>query len=160
MSVQLPSSGAPQFQSNVSNSASNLANRHLKSPEFKNVLESLGIKPREIISISEHKGVHADLHINDVNIIQVNQNQAQALIALGLPGAEVAIVVSADEEIKLIKKKLKQITESMLDKETLSKLGSLLGFNGDDALVFMDETGGLLLIRSSMTEIEEALEDD
>ncbi|RAP37228.1 hypothetical protein DID80_04195, partial [Candidatus Marinamargulisbacteria bacterium SCGC AAA071-K20] len=65
------------------------------------------------------------------------------------------------DEIKKIKKRLKEIQESTLNKEELAFLLSTLGLETDEeSMVFTDQTGGLVIIQSAIQSLEEGVGDD
>ncbi|MCP4049528.1 MAG: hypothetical protein GY730_02325 [bacterium] len=135
--------------------------KHLKSPQFKNILSVLGINAKDIISISQKNGVHTNTSVQEVKFLQIDKNKAEVLKALGIENAELAIVLSADNEISTIRKRLETIKESAFNKKILRKLLNLLGIPGDEnTFVFTDENGGLLVIQSAVSEIHRSIEEE
>ena len=128
----------------------------MKSEGFSNVLQGLGINPRDISSISQLKGMALEMNLGDAQYIQLNQSTEEALKSMGIPNATLAMVLSGSDEVDRLKKRLKEIQESMINKEDMKSIFSLLGVEFDqEALAFQDSEGGILLVRSGLDEILE-----
>jgi hypothetical protein len=135
--------------------------KHLKSPEFSNILSSLGINKQDIANLVEHKGLQGDLSFKEAQVIQVDTAKAAALKSMGLVGAQMALVLESEDEIKKIKKRLNEIQESPFNKKELGFLLGTLGLDFDeDSIVYTDQTGGLVIIRSAIQSLEESLDED
>ncbi|MBT5953936.1 hypothetical protein HOG98_04370 [bacterium] len=151
-SQQLPQSSF----SNVNVSNSPLVQKSLNSSGFKNILNCFGIKTSDVSGVQKDFGVSLKMmeSFKDVQMIQVNQSKASALAAMGIENASLALVMQSEEEIKLLKKRLKEIKESTLDKKAIAKLLAELGISQNlDSLVFTDETGGLYIIQSQFENL-------
>jgi hypothetical protein len=143
-----------------SSSLSNLSSSYSKilSPEIKNILDKLGIRISDIANISKQMAGHTT-SIKDIQIIQLSNKSL--LNALGLENVEFVIALQAQDEIADIKKKLKKIKESTLDKKIIKKLCKALGLSfKEKTLFFDDQTGGILIVQSAMQELEDDAEDE
>ena len=153
--------GGFQPSGGVGNSVPSSLAKHLKSPEFSNILRTLGINKQDIANLVEHKGLQGELSFKEAQVIKVDAGKAEALRSMGLIGAEMALVLESEDEIKKIKKRLKEIQESTLNKKELAFLLTTLGLEFDEeSLVFTDQTGGLVIIQSAIQSLEESIEDE
>lgn len=165
MSVSGVGGPIPSYNSNIggvnSNSSNPIISKHLSSAEFQNVLTSLGIKPDNVVSIKQENGVQLTNPLQDLQVISITPQIAEVLKALGLGNVELAIVVSAEDEIKNIRKKLKEIKDSSLNKDMIDKLLKQLGISQtSEAFVFTDHTGGLLIVQAGLNEISEKIDEE
>lgn len=130
--------------------------KHLKSEGFSNVLQGLGINPKDISSISQLRGMALEMNLGEAQYIQLNQQTAETLKSMGIQNATLAMVLSGNDEVDRLKKRLKEIRESMINKEDMQALFGLLDLEFDpEALAFKDSEGGILLVRSGLEEIAE-----
>jgi hypothetical protein len=133
--------------------------KHLNSSEMKNILNHLGIKATDITNVSKQTSNHTT-SIQDAQFIQVT-DQKEVVKNLGFNNVDLAIVIQSSDEINTIKKKLKEVQESTLDKELLKKLFKLLRIPYDEnTLIFSDHQGGILLIQSSLEEIKRKIKEE
>lgn len=161
MGFSIGGSSGFHSSSNINNNLPPKLAKHLQNPEFSSIISNLGIKPKDIINLIEHKGLQGELSFKDAQVIQLSADKAEALKALGLVGADLALVLESEDEIKRIKKRLKEIQSSTLNKAELAFLLNTLGLEFDEeSLVFTDSRGGLVIIRSAIRALEESLEND
>lgn len=135
--------------------------KHLSSEAFRSVLSGLGIKQSDIKGISEQKGVALNPKLQDVRLVQISQDTAQALAALGIHNAEVAIALGGTNTISELRKKLGKVRQSMLDPEDLQQLCEALGIPYDEeGLVILDSKGGVTVVKKGMEDIEKSFSED
>jgi hypothetical protein len=128
--------------------------KHLKSEGFSNVLQGLGINPKDVSSISQLRGMALEMNLGEAQYIQLNQSTSEALKGMGIQNATLAMVLSGNDEVDRLKKRLKEIQESMINKDDMQSIFNLLGVEFDqEALAFQDSKGGILLVRSGLDEI-------
>lgn len=128
--------------------------KHLKSEGFSSVLQGLGISPKDISSISQLRGMAIEMNLGEAQYIQLNQSTAEALKSMGILNATLAMVLSGNDEVDRLRKRLNEIRESMINKEDMKTLFGLLDVEFDpEALAFQDSEGGILLVRAGLDEI-------
>jgi DNA-directed RNA polymerase subunit N (RpoN/RPB10)/DNA-directed RNA polymerase subunit H (RpoH/RPB5) len=136
------------------NKTNPLVQKHLSSPEFKSIISSLGIKPDNIHSITKKPLTDQNLALKDLQFVKITKDHSNIIKELGIQNAELAIVLSAQDEINTIKKKFKKIKDSLLDNESTQKLLQLLGIKYcPDSMVFNYTSGGLLIIKKGFQQI-------
>jgi len=140
-----------------------LIKRHLSTRGFQRVLDGLGLSAKDIAGLVKEEGVHAKAlkHLQDMRFIEITQEKAEIIKALGLGNVELAIVLQSEEEITRIRKRLKELREALIDKAMMQRLLSALGMKaGLDILIYLDETGGLVLIQAAMKEVLASMDDE
>ncbi len=149
---------APLGRSQSLSQVSPSVQKYLQSEAFRSVLSGLGIKPGDIKGLVEQKGVTIKPGLSDVRLVQISQDTAQALSALGIPNAEVAIVLAGGNQIAELRKKLGQVRKSTLDGDDMQAVFEMLGVPFDeDGLVILDSTGGVIVVKDGLRDIEETL---
>lgn len=133
--------------------------KFVRSEAFRSVLNGLGIDPKNITDSKITKGLSQKLQFQEVEVIQINSDMSEVLKSLGLANVDLAVMLNADEEMDRIKKRLKEVRLSSLDPELLSEMATAFGVDfDDDTLIFTDKVGGILIVKSSLQEIERTLE--
>jgi len=123
---------------------------------FQQVLEGLGISPKDIQSIGKQEIQTAQMKsvLQDMQVIQTNVQQTQMLQSMGLGGAELVIALQASEELDKIRERLDDIEESIQD-EAKEALLEALGLPADaDAVIVNDGEGGVVIIQRGLEELE------
>ena len=108
--------------------------------------------------MTKQSGIDADIRaqLSQIKLIEINNERAEVLKSLGLQNTEVAILLSSEDNIEVLKKRLRDMKKTLLDKKTLKNVLSLLGLDIDlETLLYTDESGGLYLIRSGISLLEE-----
>jgi len=142
----------------VSTSVSPSVQKHLASEAFRNVLSGLGIKPGDIKGLTEQKGVTLKPGLQDVRLLQISQDTAQALSALGIPNAEVAIALGGTSQIAELRKKLGKVRRSTLNDEDMAEVFNLLGIPFDEeGLIILDSKGGVTVVKKGLQDIEDSI---
>lgn len=145
-------SGAMRPLSEISTNP--IVSKHLASPEIQSVLNGLGIKPQHIHQVSHTPGGIAAPALTELYAVLIDPTKAEVLRALGFGAVDLAIVVSSEDEISRVKKRLNQIKETITDRETILKLMKLLGLpEQDDVMVISDHQGGVLIVQSGLKEL-------
>jgi hypothetical protein len=129
---------------------------HHFTPEMKEILSALGVQSHDMIQFSEQPGGKIPAQIqSEISVVNVNQITANLIKALGLGLVDLSIVPFAEDEIKRIKKKLKDIQQSCLDKKEVLLLLASLGIDPTvDQMIFSEDTGGILLLKEAFEKIE------
>ncbi len=130
----------------------------LRSPAFKTVTSCLNINIKDISGMTKQSGIDADIRaqLSQIKLIEINNERAEVLKSLGLQNTKVAILLSSEDDIEVLKKRLRDMKKTLLDKKTLKNVLSLLGLDIDlETLLYTDESGGLYLIRSGISLLEE-----
>ena len=149
---------SPIFGKSPLSSVSPSVQKHLSSEAFRSVLAGFEIKPGDVKGITVQKGMSIKPGIQDVRLVQISQDTVQALLALGIPNAEVAIIIGADNTISELKKKLRNIRQSTLDSEEMAEVFEMLGIPFDEeGLVILDSKGGVTVVKQGLKDIEESL---
>ncbi len=147
--------------SSVSSGAQTLKNL---SPEFKSILTALNIDPSKVSHTTKQVGGNIletiQKSVQEIQVIHITHEHAEALKGLGLVGFELALVINTGDDLANIKKKLKKVQESMMDKTSLSQLTEALGLPSEtEPLVMTDNQGGIMIIRSFVEEVEASIEE-
>lgn len=151
---------SPIFGKQPFSSISPSVQKHLNSEAFRSVLSGLGIRPGDIKGVTEHKGLKLTPKLQDVRFVQISQDTAHVLAALGINNAEVAIAVGGASTISELKKKLGKIRQSTLEQEDLEAICGLLGITYDeDGLVILDSKGGVTVVKQGLQDIENSLQE-
>ena len=138
-----------------------LLKKHLEAQPFREVLGALGVNPKNITHISRQEGISGQLRVADLRLIEIDNKVKNVIKALGLGNVELAIVLGAQNQSASVKKKLKEIHDSMLDKEVMRQLLPYLGLKEDaDAIGFTDNAGGLLVLQMGFKSLEDAFKED
>ena len=88
---------------------------------------------------------------------KVTADQAKVLAAMGFNNVSLVAVVSSQDEIARIRRRLKQINDSMIDKKAMEHLLKTLGLPREiDSEFFSDEEGGLYLLQEGLKELKNA----
>jgi hypothetical protein len=125
---------------------------------FQQVLEGLGISPKDIQSIGKQDTQAAQMTsvLQDMHVIQTNAQQTQMLQSMGLVGAELVIALQASEELDKIRERLDDIEES-IQGEAKEALLKALGLPSDvDAVIINDGEGGVVIIQRGLDELEQS----
>ena len=129
-----------------------------RSSSFKAVTSCLNINIQDISGMTKQSGIDADIRaqLNQIKLIEINSERAEVLKGLGLQNTEVAILLSAEDDIEVLKNRLKDLKSTLIDKKSLKMILSLLGLDENlEALIYTDESGGLYLIKSGISLLEE-----
>lgn len=138
-----------------------IVSKHLASPEIQTVLNGLGIKPQQIHQVSHTPGGIVTPALTELYAVLIDPTKAEVLRALGFGAVDLAIVVSSEDEISRVKKRLTQIKETITDREMIAKLMQLLGLpEQEDVMVISDHQGGVLIIQSGLKELIAASQED
>ncbi len=158
-----PSLGGIQPKNNLSPVTNPATARYAGNPGFQSVLQGLGIRTQDVSAIVRQQGGQAKIQdgIRDVQLIHTTAEQKMVLEALGLSGVALAVVVQSEEEISRIRKRMKDVKESMFDKKKLAQMGQSLGVPvSENSLVFSDTQGGLFIIQAGIREIVQSKSDE
>lgn len=154
----------PNISSNSNTPLHSSVSKAIKSPGISNVLDGLGLDPKNISKIVSAKGQLIEnpmQGIESMAMINVGADHSQVLAGMGLGGIEAALIINAETDIKKIKKSLREIKKSTLNQKEISTLLKTLGLTGSlSNLVFSDGRGGLVILQSAIEEIESLLEKE
>jgi hypothetical protein len=132
--------------------------KSLSSKALQVVVISLGLTPSQIVSVRERPGGDLELLKETQTLKDVGMNTSETLKALGLVNAEAVISLQVADDIELIKKRMKDISKSLLKKEDFAKLAALMGFDEElEGLILIASDGGLQLVEKSLEELEGSL---
>jgi hypothetical protein len=158
----VPGRPGPIQGSNNANTAANAFKGH--SQGVKEIVSALGIKPHHQVNLTQQKGNQSSLTPSNPEVVltQLPPDTQAVLNPLSIIGMDYAIAAAvSQEEVDRIKKNLKEIAKSTIDPKVLKQLLESLGVQETgDALIFTDGEGGLLVIQSSMKEIEESITEE
>jgi len=123
----------------------------------KPLLDALGIQTRNVTRIVKQTGIPPQLHEQLLSLqkAKFTADRKKTLKPFNLGDISLAIAIQNDEEIKKVRQRIRkgllEIQASMISKEDLDKMLSLLGINTDStSLILMDNDGGTLLIQEGL----------
>lgn len=129
-----------------------VANLLSNQPTLQGILSALGYAPSDILSVQKKDGPPETFN-SQIFVKETTQSMTHTLSLLGLDSAVVAMV-SSDVPATRLKKRLRKISQDLYDWEVLEELSQLLGFTiPEDALLFEDKEGGVLLIQTGINDV-------
>lgn len=133
-----------------------------ENPGIKSVLSSLNIEPSKITSFNKQNGIQVAMadSLTQIQLVHLNKDQITTLQALGLGHIELAMIISANDQIGSLKKKLKKIQHSVLTELDQAAVLEALGFEvSEDHTVIADTSGGLVVLQKAFEDLEATLEE-
>ena len=126
----------------------------LNTKGMQSILSGLGVNT--VAKAVKKEGLQLEAHINELRVVELNNDQQQAIQQLVGTGAlQAAMLLASEDEMTLIKRRLNEIKESVIDPEMMSRLCDTLGISmTGDTLGLKDQEGGVCVIQTALGEIE------